>query len=34
MSILPRVSLFHIFGAMFLSTIIWIGLQLRKLSQK
>jgi len=30
----PHVSLFQIFSAMFLPNIIWIGLQLGKLSQK
>jgi len=34
MSKLPRVSLFQIFSAVFLPNIIWIGLQLGKLSQK
>jgi len=34
MSTVPYVSLFLIFSAMFLPNIIWIGLQLQKLSQK
>ena len=34
LSKLSCVSLFQIFSAMFLPNIIWIGLQLGKLSQK
>jgi len=34
MSKLPCVRLFQILSAMFLTHIIWIGLQLGKLSQK
>jgi len=34
MSKLPRVSLLQILSAMFMPNIIWIGLQLGKLSQK
>jgi len=34
MSKLSYVRLFQIFSAMFLLNIIWIGLQLGKLSQK
>jgi len=33
MSKLPHISLFQIFSAMFLPNIIWIGLQLGKLSK-